>query len=83
MTEVIIYKMAAFAVAGVALFWTAEELYNHWKGFDGRHHWQWRETYTENRTADVMWLNDFFWILVRLIGSLGMLGVVIYFSVTR
>lgn len=83
MTQIILLKIMASCVAAFAVFWTADELTQHIRYRDRPHRWQWRATPIENRTADILWISDRFWMVVRLVGALGMMGYIAYVCLTR
>lgn len=78
MTQIIFFKIMAVVVASLGVFWTIDELVRHVRFKDQPHRWQWRATPIENRTADIIWLNDRRWMVFRLVGALGMMAYVVF-----
>lgn len=78
MTQVILLKIMAVAVASFVVFWTIDELVRHIRYRDRPHRWQWKASAIENRTADIMWISDRRWMVFRFIASLAMMVVVIF-----
>lgn len=83
MTQIIIYKIMAVAIAGFGIFWYGSELRNHVRYRDQPHRWQWRSSRVENRSSDILWLRDRFWMVFRLATFLAMAVGVGYICVTR
>ncbi len=83
MTEVLFYKMSAVVVVCFSIFMASLELWNHVRYRNQAHRWQWHATRVENRSSDILWLRDRFWMVFRLVTFLAMAVFVGYICVTR
>lgn len=79
MTQALLLKMMLGGVAGLLLAMSLDELWRHIKYRRDVHRWQWRATMAENRSSDIMWLTDRFWMIVRLIVAVALASYVAHF----
>lgn len=68
--------MAVIAMT-VAVIWTSGELVRHFRNRRIPHRWQWRASVIENRTADILWLRDRNWMIVKLAGAVTLMTCLI------
>lgn len=79
MTILIFYEICLVALAFFALFWSGEELWRHTRYKNQPHRWHWHANKAENRSADILWLHDRFWIIIRFVGAVVGAGFVAHF----